>query len=185
MSEHVCPVWIGYLLASPIRKLFQNPRTLLNPYINEGMKVMDIGSAMGFFSIPMAKMVGANGKVICIDLQQKMLDVLRKKARKAGVSGRLELRKCSSSSLEINDLENQIDFALASAVLHEVPDVSILFKEVYHAFKKNGRMLIAEPEGHVTKSDFQVTLNAAKAAGFILVSQPKVAKSLTALVEKE
>ena len=26
MAEHVCPVWVGYLLASPLRKLIQNPR---------------------------------------------------------------------------------------------------------------------------------------------------------------
>jgi len=43
---------------------------------------LDIGSAMGFFSLPMAKMVGAEGKVVCVDLQQKMLDVLEKKSAK-------------------------------------------------------------------------------------------------------
>jgi len=184
MSERVCPVWIGYLLASPVRKLFQNPDTLLAPYVKEGMKVIDIGSAMGFFSIPMAKMVGAGGKVVCIDLQKKMLSVLEKRSRKAGVLDRMELRQCSSGSLEITDLKEEIDFVLASAVLHEVPDVSALFKEVYQALKKNGKMFIAEPEGHVDEKHFQLTLNAAKANGFILLSRPETAKSITALIEK-
>jgi len=73
MAEKVCPVWVGYFLASPIRKLYQNPFDILRPYLKEGMKVIDIGSAMGFFSIPAAKMAGSSGKVICIDLQKKCL----------------------------------------------------------------------------------------------------------------
>ncbi|MGD1008220.1 MAG: methyltransferase domain-containing protein [Ignavibacteriaceae bacterium] len=184
MPERVCPVWIGYLLASPVRKLFQNPHTILRPYIRKGMKVMDIGSAMGFFSIPMSKIVGATGEVVCVDLQQKMLDVLEKKSRKAGISDRMEFRRCSPGSLEISDIKEEIDFALAFAVLHEVPDVSILFKEVYQAMKKKGIMLIAEPKGHVDEKQFQATINIAKENGFILLCRPGVAKSLTALIEK-
>ena len=43
MAKHVCPVWVGYLLASPLRKLFHNPKKILGPYVEEGMKVLDIG----------------------------------------------------------------------------------------------------------------------------------------------
>ena len=185
MAEHVCPVWMGYLLASPIRKLFQNPCTILQPYVKEGMKILDIGSAMGFFSIPMTKMVGAAGKVTCVDLQKKMLEVLEKKARKNKVFDRMELRQCSQGSLDISDLKEQIDFVLTFAVLHEVPDQSILFSEVAHVLKKKGKMLIAEPKGHVDEAKFQNTLKASEANGFILLSHPLIAKSLTALSEKK
>ncbi|MDR3627294.1 MAG: methyltransferase domain-containing protein [Ignavibacteriaceae bacterium] len=184
MSERVCPVWIGYLLASPIRKMFQNPLTILQPYIKEGMKVLDIGSAMGFFSIPMSKMVGNNGKVFSLDLQKKMLETLGKRANKAGVIDRIELRNCSAGSLNINDLKDEIDFALAFAVLHEVNDVSTLFKEVYTSLKSKGRLLIAEPKGHVDEKDFSKTLQVAKENGFVFLMQPRIAKSLTALLEK-
>jgi ubiquinone/menaquinone biosynthesis C-methylase UbiE len=184
MSERVCPVWIGYLLASPVRKLFQNPETMLRPYLKNGMKVIDIGSAMGFFSIPMAKMVGTTGKVVCVDVQQKMLDVLQKRSLKAGVSGNMEFIHCSPCSLAINNIKEEIDFVLASAVLHEVEDISTLFKEVYRALKINGKMLIAEPKGHVDDAHFQITLNSAKDCGFIVVSQPDISKCLAALIEK-
>ena len=73
MAERVCPLWVGYLLASPIRKLLQNPKKILSPYIEEDMKVLDIGCAMGFFSIPLARLIGSNGKVICVDMQKKMI----------------------------------------------------------------------------------------------------------------
>jgi ubiquinone/menaquinone biosynthesis C-methylase UbiE len=185
MAERVCPVWIGYLLASPVRKLIQNPNTILRPYITQGMKVMDIGSAMGFFSIPMARMVGTTGKVICVDVQQKMLDVLEKKSNKAGVSGSIELRLCPENSLGINDINEELDFVLASAVLHEVGDVSKLFKEVYHALKKKGKMLIAEPKGHVDEKNFQKTLSFANEAGLTVLDKPGISKSLTALLGKK
>jgi len=61
MAEKVYPVWVGYLLASPIRKLFQNLHKILGHYIEKGMKVLDVGCAMGFFSLPLAGMVGPMG----------------------------------------------------------------------------------------------------------------------------
>jgi len=41
---HVCPVWVGYLLASPLRKLLQNPDKILAPYVKPGMTVLDVGA---------------------------------------------------------------------------------------------------------------------------------------------
>jgi ubiquinone/menaquinone biosynthesis C-methylase UbiE len=58
LAERVCPFWVGYILASPLRRLIHNPRKILGDYIKSGMTVLDIGCAMGFFSIGMAKMVG-------------------------------------------------------------------------------------------------------------------------------
>jgi 2-polyprenyl-3-methyl-5-hydroxy-6-metoxy-1,4-benzoquinol methylase len=58
MAQRVCPIWVGYLLASPVRKLYQNPKKILGAYVREGMKILDIGCAMGFFSLPLAEMTG-------------------------------------------------------------------------------------------------------------------------------
>jgi len=184
MSEHVCPVWMGYFLANPLRKLVQNPRTILKSYINDGMKILDIGSAMGFFSIPMARMAGKTGKVVCIDLQKKMLENLEKKAIKNNLIDRIELRNCSADSLLINDLDGEIDFALAFAVLHEVNSLPVLFKEVYQSLKSGGKFLIAEPKGHVDEKGFQSTLSIAVESGFKILKHPPISGSLTALIVK-
>ena len=93
MAEHVCPVWVGYLLASPIRRLFHNPQQLLEDYVQPGMTVLDVGCAMGFFSIPMAKWVGPRGRVLCVDVQEKMLRSLKKRAQKNGLLDRIALEK--------------------------------------------------------------------------------------------
>jgi len=184
MAERVCPVWMGYFLANPLRKLYQNPKEILKPYIKEGMKIIDIGSAMGFFSIPGAKLAGKTGKVICIDLQEKMLERLKTRAIKANVLDRIELHHCSANNMNIESYKDQIDLALAFAVLHEMPDLTAIFKEVNAVLKLKAKMLLAEPSGHVTDHDFKSTLDIALKTGFKLIDQPKINGSKTAVLEK-
>jgi len=76
MPKRVCPAWLGHFLANPIRKLIHPPQKILSPYVREGMTVLDIGCGMGFFRISLAQMVGPNGKVIWVDMQEKMLQLL-------------------------------------------------------------------------------------------------------------
>ena len=185
MAEHICPVWVGYLLASPVRKLFQNPRKMLRPYVNEGMKVMDIGCAMGFFSLPLAEMVGPNGKVICVDMQERMIRSLEKRAQKAGLSGRIKTLICHEDSLGLDDIKEKIDFALASAVVHEVSDAARFFSEIHKAMKPTGRLLVAEPKGHVSEKDFETTVSIAEQNGFTITDRPQIKRSRAVLLQKK
>ena len=181
MAEKVCPIWVGYLLASPLRKLFVNPQKILSPYVEKGMKVLDIGCAMGFFSLPLAQMVGSKGKVICVDVQDKMISSLEKRARKAGLSNRIETRICHHNSFGLDDLTEEVDFALGSAVVHEVPDASRFFCEIYETMKPTGRFLVIEPKGHVSAKDFEMTVSVAEQNGFKIIESPQVARSRVVL----
>lgn len=91
MNDRVCPWWLGYLLAAPMRKLAQDPQKILKPYMKTGDTVLDVGSAMGFFSLPMARLVGERGHVVCVDLQEKMIDGLRRRASRAGLIHRTSI----------------------------------------------------------------------------------------------
>lgn len=184
MAEHVCPVWVGYLLASPLRKLLQNPKKILRPYVDAGMTVLDIGCAMGFFSLPLAEMVGPNGKIICVDVQEKMLHSLEKRADKAGLTDRIESRQCRHEGLDITDLTEQIDFGLGFAVVHEVPDAADFFSQAYQSLKPSGKFLVAEPKGHVSENDFEVTVSAARESGFQILDRPPINRSRTVLLGK-
>ena len=62
MENKVYPWWMGFMLLSPFRKFSQNPDEILSKYVLKGMKVMDVGCAMGFFSLPLARLVGEKGK---------------------------------------------------------------------------------------------------------------------------
>jgi ubiquinone/menaquinone biosynthesis C-methylase UbiE len=184
-KHHVCPVWVGYLLASPTRKLFQNPKKILRPYVNEGMTVADIGCAMGFFSLPLAKMVGSGGKVICVDIQEKMIRSLEKRADKAGLSGRIETIICNDKSLGLGDFKGKIDFALASAVVHEVPSPAGFFTEIYMALKPAGKLLVAEPKGRVLEKEFEKTVSVAEQNSFTATDRPQIRRSRAVLLQKK
>jgi ubiquinone/menaquinone biosynthesis C-methylase UbiE len=180
MAEHVCPWWIGYLLMCPIRRWFQNPEKILSPYVSEGMTVIDIGPGMGFFTIPAARMVGETGKVIAVDIQEKMLQSLVKRAEKAGVAGRIVTTLCKPDSLGVSD---PIDLCLAINVVHEVPDASALFSQIAGILKPTGRLLLAEPGGwHVSEKDFEGTLAKASAVGLELIARPEIRRSQSALL---
>ena len=154
MNEHVCTWWVGYLMSSPIRRLFQNPERILQSHVKAGMTILDVGCAMGFFTLPMARLVGDGGQVIAVDLQEKMTRSLRRRARKADLLQRIETRTCSGTSLSIDDLEGRIDFALAFAVLHEMPDIAGALASISRSLRPSGRLLIAEPTGHVSEQEF-------------------------------
>jgi ubiquinone/menaquinone biosynthesis C-methylase UbiE len=184
MAEHVCPVWVGYLLASPFRKLFQNPKKILGPYIKSGTTVVDAGCAMGYFSLAIAEMVGPEGRVVCVDLQEKMLISLKKRALRARLLDRIEARLCRAESLGIGDLNGTIDFALAFAMVHEVPDTASLFEDFYGALRPGGLLLVAEPAGRVTPAGFKETLDLGQKAGFSVWDEPKISRSHSVLLKK-
>jgi ubiquinone/menaquinone biosynthesis C-methylase UbiE len=183
MAEHVCPWWVGYLLVSPIRRWFQDPDKILSPYISPGMTVLDVGPGMGFFTIPAARMVGDSGRVIAVDLQEKMLKSLVKRAEKAGVAGRIVTKLCEPDNLGVSE---PIDLCLAFNVVHEVPDASALFSQIKAILKPTGKLLLAEPgRWHISEQDFESTLAKASAEGLKLIARPEIRGSQSALLGLE
>jgi ubiquinone/menaquinone biosynthesis C-methylase UbiE len=182
MSQHVCPFWVGYLLLSPVRKLITNPDRILEPYVRSGMTVLDAGTAMGFFSLPLARLVGESGRVVCVDLQERMIASLKKRAANAGLEGRMEFRVCEPESLTIDDLAGRVDFAVASAVVHEVPDQRRFLTEIFNALKKGGNLLFSEPAGHVSRDGFNGSLSLARAVGFEIRETRRIIRNHSALL---
>ncbi len=180
----VCPWWLGYMLLNPFRRLFQDPHQILAKYLTKEMRVMDLGCGMGYFSLPMAELVGEQGRVLCVDLQEKMLSGLVKRAKQQGLSERIITRKCSSQSLEISEMK-ELDFVLAFAMVHEVPDQDRLFREIASAMKLKGKLLIAEPKGHVSEEKFQNEIKIAEQCGLKVFESPIIGRSHAAVLSKE
>ena len=184
MAERVCPWWLGYLLVSPLRRLLEKPEEVLAPHVESGVTAMDIGCGMGFFSLPLAELVGPSGRVICVDLQERMISSLRKRASRAGLADRIQTRVCSVSSLGTQDLEGKVDFVLTFAVVHEVPDAAGLLTQIRDVLAPGGRLLIAEPRGHVSQEALEETVAAAERAGLSVVDRPAIKRSRAVLLEK-
>ncbi len=166
MARHVCPPWVGYLLLNPLRKLVENPDKMLGPFVQEGMMVLEPGCGMGYFTLPLARMVGPQGRVVALEIQPKMLSVLERRARKSGLLDRIEPRQIGTRGLSLEDLSGQVDFTAALHMVHEVPDQSSFFTEVLRTLKPGGKLLVVEPKGHVSQDRFEQTVSAAEEIGF-------------------
>ena len=167
-----------------MRRLMQDPQRILKHFVAEGMVVLEPGCGMGFFTLDLARMVGPGGRVVAVDLQPRMLASLQKRARKAGVADRIEARVAGSNSMNVDDLSGRVDFGLAFAVIHELPEESRFFVEMYRALRPGGKVLVSEPKGHVTDLKFRATMKAATAAGFRETDGPLISGSRTAVLEK-
>jgi ubiquinone/menaquinone biosynthesis C-methylase UbiE len=179
--HHVCPWWIAYTFDNPLRKLFHNPAKIFRDHIKEGMTVMDVGCGMGYFSIGLAKLVGASGIVIAVDLQQKMLDVMRRRAVRYGVADRIMAHRCDSDSL---GLKESADFILAFWMVHEVSDKDLFFQQLRSALPSEGKILIAEPKMHVTAEELDKTIEIAQDNGLHCCDRPEIRFSRTALFQR-
>jgi ubiquinone/menaquinone biosynthesis C-methylase UbiE len=157
----------------------QNPDQLLSQYVTPGMLALEPGPGMGFFTLPLAKRVGS-GHVIAVDIQPQMLKALRRRAERAGLSQRIETRLAAPQSLGVQDLEGQVDFVLAVAVVHELPSAETFFREAAAALKPGGRLLLAEPSGHVKQGTFDEELAFAGKAGLTLTGRPAIRRFLAA-----
>jgi ubiquinone/menaquinone biosynthesis C-methylase UbiE len=174
MSNRVCPWWAGYLLAGGIRRLWQNPATILGPYLADGMTVLEPGPGMGFFTLEMAARVGPQGRIIAVDIQPRMLAELRRRAEEADLESRIETRLAAPDSMGVGDLDGKVDFVLAFAMVHELPDASRFFLEARCSLKPQGKLLLAEPRFHVTEKRFDATLRIAQQQGLSVSASVEV-----------
>jgi ubiquinone/menaquinone biosynthesis C-methylase UbiE len=179
--SHICSHKKSWILDSPLRRYFQNPDKILGKYVGAGMKVLDIGCGTGFTAIPLARMVGTTGSVTAVDVQQEMLDKLKKRAEKAGV---VDIIKFSKSDGETLGVSGEFDFAVAFYVVHEVPSTAMLLSEVYSLLKPKGLLYIAEPSFHVPFSDFEKMLKTAIEIGYKAKESPVLSFSHAVLLEK-
>jgi 2-polyprenyl-3-methyl-5-hydroxy-6-metoxy-1,4-benzoquinol methylase len=183
-THRVCPWYLGYLLASPLRRLLERPEQVLDGLVRPGMTVLEPGCAMGFFSLPLARLVGPGGRVVCVDVQQKMIDGLRRRARKAGLLDRIETAVCGPTDLGAGQWTGRIDLAIAIHMVHEVSDRAGFLRQVFAALRPGGRLLIVEPKGHVSPAAFDATVAAAEAAGFTGRAPAPAARSIGVLLSK-
>jgi ubiquinone/menaquinone biosynthesis C-methylase UbiE len=180
MAGHVCPWWMAYTFDNLLRGLVHPPKSILAPYLEEGMTVLDVGCGMGFFSIAMAEIIGPKGCVIAVDLQPQMLKVLRTRAEKKGVADRIITRACEQNDLKVTE---KVNFALAFYMLHEIPNEKKLFSQLSSCLDTQGRLLMVEPVIHVSRADFKRAVNTAVDSGFKLAGAPPVRLSYSALFE--
>ncbi len=183
-ARHVCPWWVGYLITNPVRRLGENPETILAPYARPGITAVDIGCGMGFFALPLARLVGDGGRVVCVDIQEKMLSSLRRRARRKGVDHIVETRMATQEALPLDDLAGEMDLAIAAHVLHETTYPRRFLGQCYQVLRPGGHLLVIEPNGHVTDAEFDASRRLALDAGFAALRDENLKVSRELVLEK-
>jgi ubiquinone/menaquinone biosynthesis C-methylase UbiE len=178
----VCPPWLCFTFDNRLRRHLHNPEAILGSLVGPGDSAIDIGPGMGYFSIPLARMVGPTGRVTAIDIQEKMLAGLRRRAGKEGVSEIIRTHRAVSDSLGEHP---KADFVLAFWMVHEVPDQRAFLSQIFNLLKPGGRFLLVEPKIHVTAEAFLKTIQTANEIGFVVKDKPKVRLSRGALLMRE
>jgi ubiquinone/menaquinone biosynthesis C-methylase UbiE len=137
---------------------------------------------MGYFTIPLARLVSDKGRVIAADIQPKMLESGRRRAMKAGVEQRIDFHLSQADRIGI---VKTVDFTLLFWMAHEVPDRAHLFYEIGSVTWPDGLMFLVEPRLHVSLNSFNDTVAFAVAAGFEVIERPKVFFSYAVLMRKK
>ncbi len=178
---HVCPWWHAYLFDNALRRIFFEPGRMFGPYVSRGMTALDVGCGMGFNSIALARLVGDKGRVIAVDVEPKMLAVLAKRARRAGVLDRIDVRQSTADAIGVTE---KVGFAVAFWVAHEVPDAARFLRQVRSCLVSDAKFMIVEPKGVVSAEAFRHTLSLAEGAGLRMHTELRVHFSRAAVLER-
>lgn len=176
MPHHVCPLEKAPHLLHPLRRLAHPACWVLKGLHLKGSTVIDFGCGPGYLTLPIAKRAR---HVYAIDVQPGMLDLLAKRTAKAKLT-----TITPSSSLDTLPKDLQVDTVILFYVAHEVPDQQALFKQLFSLLKHGGTLLLAEPQGHVTKQEYEDTLTFARQAGFHLGKKRHFFSSYAHLLKK-
>jgi ubiquinone/menaquinone biosynthesis C-methylase UbiE len=111
--------------------------------VRAGKVVADLGCGPGFFTLPLAELVGPGGQVYAVDVQQEMVDDLRKRLAEQHITN-VAVRR--SSELEPGIPVGVVDLALLAFVLHEIDRRSMFLLAAKRLLKPGGRIAVLEWE---------------------------------------
>ncbi len=173
MEEIVCPAWLSFTLDFGLRRIVHKPEEIFRDLVRPGMTVLDIGCGPGFFTIPMARMVGQGGRVIAADIQTRMLERLSKNARRFNVESRISTHLAAPADIGVRE---RVDFVLAFWMAHEVPEAhrGYFLAQIAALMKPGSRFLLVEPKFHVPSASFERLCVAANDAGLAEISRPRI-----------
>lgn len=181
-NTSVCSAKHAPVLDNSFRKKLHNPYKLFGDIIKTGDTVYDLGCGPGTFIVELAEMAGSTGKVIAVDLQEKMLDMAAEKTRQFGIEHTVFLHKCAEDKIGFKE---EADVIIGFFMVHEVPDADAFFKEVSKFLKPGGFFLLAEPLFHVKKSLFENEVKLAEKYGLTKVADKKVFFARGAVLRKK
>jgi ubiquinone/menaquinone biosynthesis C-methylase UbiE len=130
------------LLESPDRDYWQKPSQIMDALsIAEGSAVADLGAGGGWFTIRLARRVGPNGTVYAQDIQPLMIQAIKRRVQKEGLSNVITILGTPGQQ---GLPPASVDSVLIVDVVHEVTDRVSLLRQVARALRPQGRVGIVD-----------------------------------------
>jgi hypothetical protein len=86
--------------------------------------------------------------------------------------------------MQLGDLDAATDFVFAFAVVHEMPSTASFFSEAARAMKSGAILLVAEPAGHVSETEFGEQIRIGEANGLMVFHRPSIDRCIAVLLRK-
>jgi precorrin-6B methylase 2 len=139
---HVMGYQAAGWLERPEREKEEEPAKLLKALeLKPGMVVADVGAGSGYHAFRMAPEVGPKGKVLAVDVQPEMIELLTAKAKREKVTN-VEPVKGTPTDPKLP--AGGVDLALMVDVYHEFSHPYEMAEKLVAALKPGGRLVFVE-----------------------------------------
>ena len=128
----------GVLLGAERWRRWNPPRLLELSGLRKGQTALDLGCGPGFWTFPMAEIVGTYGHVTALDVSRELLDDLAA----GNPPEHVRVTQCELPTIKLSDAS--VDFVWASFIFHEVDPPSLLAAEVFRVLRPNGRLAVLD-----------------------------------------
>jgi ubiquinone/menaquinone biosynthesis C-methylase UbiE len=167
-NPSACPSFLSFelfFLELPIIRSWLGGKAIVSRMgAQPGMSILEIGCGPGRITVPLAKGVAPGGRVVAVDMQEGMLEKLRKRLAKE----RIQNVEARQGTLGFGNFAagDAFDKCVLVAVLGEIPDKLAALREVFSSLKPGGMLSVTEmkPDPHFQTEETVSSL--AKLTGF-------------------
>lgn len=129
-------------LDRPQRATEEHPEVVIDALdLHEGEVVADLGAGSGYFTFRMAPKVGSTGKVLAVDIQDEMLETIRRRAAALKLTNVEEIK---DTETDPKLPANGVDLVLMVDVYHELSYPFEVMTKIRQALKPDGRVVFVE-----------------------------------------
>ncbi len=126
-----------FVMDNFLRRRFSPPKKKVSRFLSAGSVVADVGCGPGYFTIPIAELVGSTGKVYAADSDPKSIKMLKAKSDAQGLGNIIEAHTTSAASLGAIP-DRSVDFVFANGVLCCMVDHAGAIGEIKRILKPEG-----------------------------------------------